>query len=338
MSNWYLQNGKESDVVVSTRVRLARNIAGHNFENNADSKEKEEILRDVEGIIPNIGYNLQMLKLKDIDDVSLQALVEENIISPDFVEDKDDKKAIVINPEENICIMVNEEDHMRIQVFSEGFAIDELLNLATEVDRKIEKNIDYAFSEKYGYLTACPTNVGTGIRISVMVHLPALAKTRNLNKLLQIVNNLGMTVRGVYGEGSKSIGDMYQISNKQTLGITEQEISKNMKAIIEKIIEQERTARKYLTKNSIDFEDEIYRAYGILTNARKISTEEAEKLMSTVKLGTDLGIISELDDTKIKKMMLYIKPANLQKYYGKIMEPLERDVQRAKIIKEISKK
>ena len=337
MSNWYLQNGKESDVVVSTRIRLARNIAGYNFENNLNKEEKENILNKIEGIIPNIGYELKLLKLKDMDDISKQALVEENIISPDFIQDNVNEKAIAINPEENICIMVNEEDHLRIQTFSEGMAIEELLNLITELDEKVEKNLEYAYSEKYGYLTACPTNVGTGIRISVMVHLPALSKTGNLGKILQIINNLGMTVRGIHGEGSKSSGDMYQISNKQTLGITEQEIAKNMKAIIEKVIEQERLARKYLTKNSIELEDEIYRTYGILTNARKLSNDEAEKLMSMVKLGTDLGIISELDDAKVKKIMLYIKPANLQKYYGKMMEPLERDIQRAKLIKEIIK-
>lgn len=337
MSNWYLQNGKESDVVVSTRIRLARNIAEYNFENHLNKGEKENILKKVEQIISNVGYELKLLKLKDMDDISKQALVEENIISPDFIQNNVNEKAIVINPEENICIMVNEEDHLRIQAFAEGMAIEELLNLITELDEKIDKNLNYAYSEKYGYLTACPTNIGTGIRISVMVHLPALSKTGNLNKILQIINNLGMTVRGIHGEGSKSSGDMYQISNKQTLGITEQEIAKNMKIIVEKVIEQERTARKYLTKNSIELEDEVYRTYGTLTNARKINSDEAEEMMSIVKLGTDLGIITELDDAKIKKIMLYIKPANLQKYYGKIMEPLERDIQRAKLIKEIIK-
>lgn len=337
MSNWYLQNGKESDVVVSTRVRLARNIDGYNFENHASDEEKKKILQKIEEITPNIGYGLQVLKLKDIDDISKLALVEENIISPEFAGTMDENKALLLNHEENICIMVNEEDHLRIQTFCEGLAIEELLNLTTEIDQKIEKNINYAYNEKYGYLSACPTNIGTGIRISVMVHLPALNKTGNLNKLLQIVNNLGMTVRGVHGEGSKSIGDMYQISNKQTLGISEQEIAKNMKAIVEKIIEQERLARKYLGKNSIELEDEVYRAYGILTNARNLSSKEAEKLMSDVKLGTDLGIISELDDAKVKKLALYIKPANLQKYYGKIMDEVERDIARTKLIKEIIK-
>ena len=338
MSNWYLQNGKESDVVVSTRIRLARNVDGFNFENNADASEKKKILQKMEEVSSKIGYGLQILKLKDIDEISKQALVEENIISPDFANSEDNEdKAILINSEENICIMVNEEDHLRIQTFTEGLGIDELLNLTTEIDKKLENYINYAYSDKYGYLTACPTNVGTGIRISVMVHLPALTKTGNLNKLLQIVNNLGMTVRGIHGEGSKSYGDMYQISNKQTLGITEQDIAKNMKAIVDKVIEQERLARKYLCKNSLELEDKVYRALGILTNARFISSEEAESLMSKVKLGTDLGIISELDDAKVKKLELYIKPANLQKYYGRVMDEVERDSMRAKKIKEIIK-
>ncbi len=334
MANWYLEDGKESDVVVSTRVRLARNIVGYNFENNMSQKEKEEIEEKAQNVISKIGYGLKFFKLSDIDEISKQALVEKNIISPDLAK-KSENKAILINEEENICIMVNEEDHLRIQTFREGLEPKELLKLATEIDKKIEENIDYAYSEKFGYLTACPTNIGTAIRISVMVHLPALARTGNLNKLLQIVNNLGMEVRGIYGEGSKSACDMYQISNKQTLGVSEEEICKNIKAIVEKIIQQEKTARKYLCKNEIELEDRVYRDYGILTNARKLNSSETEKLMSELKLGTDLGIIPELNDFKVKKIMLYSKPANLQKYCGRIMEEEEQEIERAKVIKKI---
>ena len=201
--------------------------------------------------------------------------------------------------------------------------------------KDLEKLVNYAYSEKYGYLTACPTNVGTGLRISVMVHLPGLAQTGNLNKVLHIVNNFGMNVRGVYGEGSQSMGDMYQISNNQTLGITEKEVVKNMKAITEKVVEQERLARKYLGKDALRFEDKVYRAYGILTNARLISSNECIELLSDVKLGTDMGVIQELDDTKVKKLLLYTKPANLQKYFGKIMDSNERDLKRAEAIKQI---
>ena len=337
MSNWYLQNGKNSDVVISTRVRLARNIKGFNFENKCKNEDKKQILAKIESIVPSLGYGLQLLKLKDMDDLTKLSLVEKHIISPEFVNSSDENKAILINNEENVCIMINEEDHLRMQVFGEGMAIEELMNLAIEIDQKLETLLDYAYSEKYGYLTACPTNVGTGARISVMVHLPGLTETGNLNKVLNIVNNFGMNVRGVYGEGSQSMGNIYQISNNQTLGITEKETVKNMKIITEKVIEQERIARKYLGKEQARFEDMVYRSFGILENARVLSSNECIDLLSDVKLGTDMGVISELDDTKVKKLFLYTKPANLQKYCGKVMNTNERDIKRTEIIRQIIK-
>lgn len=335
MANWYLQNGKDSDVVISTRVRLARNINGFNFESRCSKEEKGKIVEKINVIVANLGYGLKLLRMKDIDDVTKQALVEKHIVSPEFANNKDENCVILLNDEENICIMINEEDHLRMQFFGEGLAIKELMGLAVELDQKLEKFIEYAYSEKYGYLTACPTNVGTGLRVSVMVHLPGLAKTGNLNKILHIVNNLGMSVRGVYGEGSQSIGDMYQISNNQTLGITEQDIEKNMKLVTDKIIEQERIARKYLGKDQMRFADKVYRSFGVLTNAVVLTSEECIELLSDVKLGTDMGIIKELDDKKVKEMYLYTKPSNLQKYYGKMMETDERDLRRAELIKKI---
>lgn len=335
MSNWYLQNGKESDVVISTRVRIARNIKDYKFESKCRKEDKEKILTKIESIVPSLGYGLKLLRLKDMDDLTKLALAEKHIISPEFVNNKDENAAILINNEENICIMINEEDHLRMQVFAEGMAIEELMNLAIEIDQKLEGLVEYAYNEKYGYLTACPTNVGTGTRISVMVHLPGLAETGNLNKVFHIVNSFGMSVRGVYGEGSQSMGNIYQISNNQTLGITEQEIVKNMKIITEKVIEQEKIARKYLGKDKVRFEDKVYRAYGILQNARLLSSNECIDLLSDVKLGTDMGVINELDDTKVKKLFLYTKPANLQKYYGNIMDTNERDSKRTDIIRKI---
>ena len=225
--NWYLQSGKDSDVVTSTRIRFARNLQGFKF-NLKNPKDIEELKNKIKENTYAIGYGLKYLELKDMDDITKMSLVEKNLISKDYAL-KNKTGAILINDEENICIMINEEDHLRMQLFGEGIAIEELMNLAIEIDQKLERLVDYAFSEKYGYLTACPTNVGTGLRVSVMVHLPGLAETGNLNKILHIVNNFGMSVRGVYGEGSQSMGNMYQISNNQTLGLTEQEIVKNMK-------------------------------------------------------------------------------------------------------------
>lgn len=335
--NWYLQSGKESDVVVSSRIRLARNIIEYPFETRCSKKENEEIVNKIKEVLPSIGYGLKILKLKDMDDITKMSLVEKRLVSPDFVMNKNNIGAIAINEEENICIMINEEDHLRLQVFAPGFEIEELLKLMVEIDTKFGKALNYAYNDKYGYLTACPTNVGTGMRVSVMVHLPALTKTGNIQKVLHIINNFGMNIRGIYGEGSKAAGDMYQISNKQTLGVSEEEIINNMKIIVEKIIEQERLARKYLAKHSIELEDKVYRSFGIISNCKKISSEEAREILSDVKLGTDLGIIKELDDLKVKKLYLYTKPANLQKYLGEVNDNYERDIKRAEVIKNIIK-
>ena len=204
-----------------------------------------------------------------------------------------------------------------------------------EIDEKIDEACHYSCDRKYGYLTTCPTNVGTGMKASVMVHLPALTITGNINKVLQIVNSFGMNIRGLYGEGTQSLGNIYQISNNQSLGLTEDEIVKNLNIITSKIIEQERLARKNLTKEPLELEDRICRSYGILTNARKLTSEECLKLWSDVKLGMDLGIIEGLTDLKVNKIRINSQSGNLQKYLGNNLNAYERDIERPKIIKQI---
>lgn len=335
MSNWYLQTGKDSDVVISSRVRFARNLAEFNFPNNIKKDESKKVFDKLEEITPSLGYGLKFLKLDNMDDITKISLMEKHLISPDFATNNKPNKAIIINDDENICIMVNEEDHMRIQVFGSGLEIDNLVGLITEIDEKLSSLVNYAYHEKFGYLTACPTNVGTGMRISIMCHLPALTITGNISKVLRAVNNFGMNIRGIYGEGSESKGDVYQIFNTQSLGITEKEIMKNVKSVTDKIIEQERMARKNLTKQAIELEDRVYRSYGLLSNSRKLSSDECRKLLSDVKLGTDLGIITELNDSKIRKIELYTQPGNLQKYSGAVLNSFDRDIKRCEIIKQI---
>ena len=337
MVNWYLQSGKESDVVLSSRIRLARNLKDFPFANKCTKKDYEQIIETVEQIVPSLGYGLKLLRLKDMDDLTKMSLVEKHIISPDFALKKEEVGAILINSEENIAIMINEEDHLRIQVFNAGFELENAMNLAIEIDEKLGKLLEIATNPKYGFLTACPTNVGTGLRASVMVHLPALSKTGNIGKVLEVIGNFGMNIRGVYGEGTNSSGNEYQISNKQSLGISEKEIIKNLGSITEKIIEQEKLARKYLAKNSLELEDMVYRSYGVLSNCCRICSKEARNLLSDVKLGTDLGIIQELTDRKVNELNLYTKPANLQKYIGKQLDDYERDAKRAEVIKQIIK-
>lgn len=336
--NWYLDNGKESDVVISSRIRLARNIKGLPFKQKLSKEDIEKLIDKIKTITPSIGYGLKFLRIRDMDDITKLTLVEKHIISPNIISNKNEEESgIIINDEENICIMVNEEDHIRIQIFNSGLDIKNTMNLAKEIDEKLDEILHFSSNKEYGYLTACPTNVGTGLRASVMVHLPALKLTGNISKILHIVSNFGMTIRGIYGEESHTKGDMYQISNNQTLGITEEEIIKNLENITKKVIEQERLARNNLAKNKIELEDRVYRSYGILTNALKLNSNECIELLSDIKLGTDLGIIKELNDAKIKKLEIYTKPANLQKYTGKLLNAYDRDIKRCEIIKEIVK-
>ena len=323
MANWYLQNGKESDVVVSSRVRLSRNLDGFNFLNRCSKEKQEEILGKIKEIVPSLGYGLKFVKLDDLDEVTKLSLVEKHLISPEFAVKNKNVKAIIINDEENISIMLNEDDHIKMQVFSAGQELENIMNLVVELDEKLGEMVEYAYNKNFGYLTASPVDIGTGMKASVIVHLPALTLTGNLSKVLRIVNNLGMSIKGVYGEGSQNYGDLYQISNNQTIGITEKEIIANVKNITEKIIEQERTARKYLCKNEIELRDMVYRAFGVLTYASKLGTEECRKLLSEVKMGVDLGILNEIDDGKVRKLELYTKPGNLQKYVGKALDGYE---------------
>ncbi len=325
--NWYLQSGKDSDVVTSTRIRFARNLQGFKF-NLKNPKDIEELKNKIKENTYAIGYGLKYLELKDMDDITKMSLVEKNLISKEYAL-KNKTGAILINDEENICIIINDDDHLKVQVFSSGFELENTLNFAIELDKKIEEVLGYATSKKYGYLTSMPTNCGTGLKASVMVSLPALEKTRNIDKVFYNLSNFGINIL--------ELNNAFEISNKRTLGITEEDIIQNIKVVTEKLIEQERNARKFLDKDKISLEDTIYRSYGLLTNCRKITLEETEKLLSNVKIGTDLGILPELTDSKIQKMYLYSKPANMQKYLGEQYEAFERDIKRAEVIKNIIK-
>ena len=310
--NWYLQNSNNGDVAKSSRIRLVRNL--NEFKFNLSKKEEIEKLENkIKENLYSIGYGLKFLKLQDMDEITKQSLVEKNLISPEFVKKRGKTGSILINDEENIVIMIGGENHLSIQVFSPGFDLENTLNLAIEIDEKIGNLLGFAINKKYGYLTSSPADVGTGLKASVMLNLPGLSKTRNTRRILETITNFGMNIRGEYGGNLQENEEIYQISNKQTLGITEKEIIENLKVIVQKVIEQERQARKMLTKNELELEDMIYRSYGILTNCKKISYGEAKELLSNIKLGTDLGLLRELTDSKVQKLYLYIKPANLQK-------------------------
>lgn len=329
--SWYFENGRESDVAVSTRIRFARNITGYKFVNNTNDSEQKKILEIFKDnkIVPELKF----IKLNELDELMQESLVEKHVISKDILNRKNG--ALLLNTDENICIMLNEEDHIRIQTMSAGLELEKMLELAEKIDERIAEKVEYSYSDIYGHLTACPTNVGTGLRASVMLHLPALRITGRIAKVLDVINKVNLNVRGVYGEGTEAVGDMYQVSNKISLGITNVEIINNVKTIVDKLIEQERNAREFLNSKGVDFEDKIYRDYGLLTNARKITYKECARLVSTIKLGVDMGIIKEIDSIKVNEISVIAKPATLQKCYKKELTPEERDVKRAEIIKKI---
>jgi len=335
MLNWYYQSGKESDVVLSTKITISRNIKGIPFVRKSNNTQLKDILKKVGESTTPLNYNLKQFNLNDIDELTRISLAEKYIISPKYINKNLENKAILLNEDENICIVLNEKDHMKMQIFASGLELENSLNLAMEIEDKLDKELKFAYSGKYGYLTASPTNLGTGLRAAVIMHLPALSKTQNITKIFEAVNDLGMNIKSINFEGNRIKGNMYQISNKQTLGICEKEIVKNLKAIVEKVVEQERLARKILTKNHIELEDKIYRSYGILTNARKISYEEMIKLMSDVRLGVDLGIIKEVTDLKVNKLDILSKSANLQKYFGENLDVFDREIKRAELVKKI---
>lgn len=329
--SWYLEDGKDSDVVVSSRVRIARNIAGKKFVSTASDEELKDILMTIKN--SNIDSDLHFINLSDLDELMKNSLVEKRAISRDLLEMKE--TGILLNDTEDISIMINEEDHLRIQVMKPGFNLDEALSDAIRVDEKISSKINYAYNDKYGFLTACPTNLGTGLRASVMLHLPALRLTGKIEKVLEVVNKVNLNVRGVYGEGTETIGDLYQVSNKISLGVTEEEIVENVKLIVQKLIEQERKAREYLKNQGETFEDKISRTYGNLVYARKMTYSECAKIISIVRLGISMGIITEIDNEKLNKISILTKPATLQKYLKKELSAEERDIERAKVIKQI---
>lgn len=331
--NWYLQSSENSDVIRSSRIRFVRNINGINFK--LGLKDREILENKIKDNIYNIGYGLKFLKLKDMDDITKRSLIEKNLISPTYGMNEDG--SILINDEENICIMIGGENHLNIQVVNEGLELENTLNLAIEIEEKIGEILGYSISKKYGYLTKSLNDVGTGLKVSVMLELPALAKTENLKQILDTIRDFNINIDGEYGKTSKNTKYVYQISNRQTIGITEKEIVNNVKVITKKLVEQERKARKILAKEGIELEDTINRSYGILENCKKISYDEAKELLTNVKLGVDLGLFDKLTDLQIKKLFLYIKPANLQKYYGEEYDKIEQNIKRADLIQKMSK-
>ena len=327
---WFKEISKDSDVVISSRIRFARNIKGYRFPSIMDDVKRKEIINLLDKKIDKTSYSL--LRMNNIDDINKLSLMEQHIISKVFV--PNNMGAIITNKDNSIVAMVNEEDHLRIQSFEAGFNIDKCYKKLEEFTDSLEKKIDFCKSKKYGYITSCPTNVGSGMRVSVLLHLPALARIGLLNKLLDQAASIGVSVRGLYGENTNGDGYMYQISNQKTLGMTDENIMSGLKAIVTSIIEQERKAREVLKNGNVNFEDEIFRAYGILKNARVITEEEALKLLSKVRLGVSIKMIDDIKLENIQKLMIEILSNTLRLSLKKDLSRKEELEARAKYIRE----
>jgi len=335
-SEWLKATGPNSDVVISTRIRLARNVDKVPFSHWANKKQKEEILSLAEEALEktNILKGASYSRMTDFSELDRQFLIERHLMSPEHAFDPE-YKGLIIEPREIISIMVNEEDHFRIQVVQSGFNLRDAWGLINKIDNETNEIINYSYSVKWGYLTACPTNAGTGMRASLMMHLPALVMTKQINKMLQALTKLGIAVRGLYGEGTEALGNFFQISNQVTLGRPEEDIIGNFERIMNKVIMREAQARRsLLMKEKEALSDKIYRTYGTLKNARIITSNETINLMSSIRFGVNMGILADVSIKTVNEIFIMSQPAHLQKLENKILTSDQRDMKRADIIRE----
>ncbi|MDR4505640.1 MAG: protein arginine kinase [Candidatus Scalindua sp.] len=332
---WLRGTGKESDIVISSRIRLARNVTGFPFllrANLRQRKEVESLLKETI-IKSEITKELSYVNLNTVTTIDKLFLVERHLISKEHA-DGDGERGVAFGKTETISLMINEEDHLRIQVIRAGLELKNTWEVIDEIDNCLSEKLSFAFSSRFGYLTACPTNVGTGMRASVMLHLPALGMTKHIDKVFNAVGKLGLVVRGLYGEGTKVSGDLYQISNQFTLGKTENEILAIIESVIPRITSYERMARKALVLESKEqLEDRIWRSYGMLKAARMITSEEILQLLSQVRMGVNLGLIDDIEMKTLNELFILTLPGHLQKLQGCELDSTQRNIIRASFVR-----
>lgn len=334
---WCGDDAPYGDVVMSCRVRLARNLAGFPFVSRASAAQCSEILAICRQVLldPEIGEGMFWVDLDQASAQDRRLLVERHLISKQL-SDLEHRRAVAISNDETLSFMINEEDHLRMQVLAPGLQLKELFHVIDDVDNKLESRLDYAFSPRWGYLTACPTNVGTGIRFSVMMHLPALKITSQIERVRRAARDLHLAVRGYYGEGTESAGDFYQVSNQVTLGKGEIEILEEFQGLIlPQMIEYEQEARRLLMKkDSTQLDDRIHRAIAVLRSARLLGAEEGMKLLSRVRLGIHLGRITDVDRADLNRLFLYIQPGHLRRHVGGSLSQDRLRVARATLVRQ----
>jgi protein arginine kinase len=336
LGEWLRGTGPESDVVVSTRIRLARNLVNYPFTNRATHHQKAEILGRAKEALARaeLPYKLDFVEVSGISPLDRQFLVERQLISRELAAVLDGPRGVAFDEKESVSVMVNEEDHLRLQVLRSGFSLDEAWQDIDRVDDALEARITYAFHGQFGYLTACPTNVGTGMRASVMLHLPALGLTKQIDKVFRALQKINLAVRGLHGEGSRAFGDLYQISNQVTLGKSEAKVLGEIREVIQTILQYERQARTALVKERKQAEqDRVARAIGTLGSATMITSEETMELLSAVRLGIHLRLIEDLPATTVNQLFIHTQAAHLQKLMGTPLDGEERNAARAKYLK-----
>ncbi|MFM9023968.1 MAG: protein arginine kinase [Planctomycetaceae bacterium] len=336
VGEWLRGTGPESDIVMSSRVRLARNVAQFPFVSRATEQDRTEIERFLRERIARApaGAGLEYIDVGSLADVDRQFLVERQLISRELAEAQG-ARAVAIDGREQVSLMVNEEDHLRIQCMHSGLDLDGVWRQIRAVDDEVGRVVPYAYHPRWGYLTACPTNVGTGIRVSVMLHLPALVITRQIDKVFRSLHKISLAVRGLYGEGSQAMGDFYQISNQTTLGKTEEELLQQVGDVVPVLIDYERRAREFLVRETQqNVHDQVSRAFGILRTAQTISAEETMQLLSRVRMGVLLGLIGDVNIADINSLLVRTQPAHLQKLSGTELDTRDRNIERARYLRQ----
>ena len=330
-SEWLKGTGPEAEIVVSSRIRLARNLAQFPFLTRADEQTRSELEALLRRKVTELGSGpaLHYFDVEELSEIDRQFLMERQLISKELA-DGSGARGVAFDRSQCVSVMVNEEDHLRVQVVHSGFCLEDCWRDLDLLDDAIEEEVTYAFDPDLGYLTACPTNVGTGIRVSVMLHLPALHMTKEIQKVLGALQKISLAVRGLYGEGSQASGQFFQISNQITLGLSETQILERIKEVVPSIIAYEHRVRQELLKeNRAKLHDQISRALGILRNAQTISSEETMDLLSSVRLGVSLGMIDDLDLLGVNELFIHTQPAHLQKLHGELLGTVERNAARA---------
>lgn len=336
LGEWLRGTGPDSDIVLSTRIRLARNLADIPFTSRADASQKAAVVRRVRDALNKVRlpYKLEYHELNALTPLDRQFLVERQLISPELAAQAG-PCGVAFDERESVSIMINEEDHLRLQVLRSGFALEEAWQEINQLDDALESHLPYAFHTQFGYLTACPTNVGTGLRASVMLHLPALNLTQQLERTFRAIHKIQLTVRGLHGERSRALGDLYQISNQVTLGKTEQRILQELREVIHIILNSERQARQLLLQEQRQAEqNRVARALGELGSAALITAEETIERLSVVRLGIHLKLVDNIPATVVNQLFIQCQAAHLQKIIGHPLDGEERNAARARFLRE----